>query len=183
MRDDLATRGASVGADAPVNGLDLYHEIHGSGRPLVLLHGGWLTIDLTFGRIIPTLAGSHRVIALEFQGHGHTTDTDRPMALEHLADDVIGLLGYLDVEEADFFGFSLGGVVALGAFRRYPYAVGKLVIASVDLWPAAAGCGRLRPVPPRRICPTTSVGCPLSPTSRRCAMPTPGLHPTPTTST
>ena len=97
---------------APVNGLQLYYEIHGSGRPIVLLHGGLLTIDLSFGPLLEPLAASRQVIAVELQGHGHTADTGRPMTIEALAGDVVALLDHLGIAEADLFGFSLGGLVA-----------------------------------------------------------------------
>jgi pimeloyl-ACP methyl ester carboxylesterase len=87
-----------------VNGLQLYYETRGSGRPLVLLHGGLLTIDLNFGPLLEPLAASRQVIAVELQGHGHTADTDRPMTIEALAGDVVALLDYLGVAEADLFG-------------------------------------------------------------------------------
>jgi pimeloyl-ACP methyl ester carboxylesterase len=128
----------AAGSYAPINGLRLYYEVHGDGPPLVLLHGGLMTIGLTFGLMIPTLAERHRVIGVELQGHGHTADIDRPMALESLAGDVDHLLGFLGVERADLFGFSLGGMVALTAARLYPERVGKLVIASVDPRPGHA---------------------------------------------
>src|SRR5947208_5147332 len=97
---------------ASVNGLQLYYEIHGSGKPLVLLHGGLMTIDLNFGPLLKQLAARRQVIAVELQGHGHTADTDRPMTIEALADDVVALLDHLRIAEADLFGFSLGGLVA-----------------------------------------------------------------------
>ncbi|WP_260476099.1 alpha/beta fold hydrolase [Streptomyces sp. WAC 06783] len=93
---------------AQVNGLDLYYEIHGTGQPLVLLHGGMLTIDLTFGGILPALATTRQVVAVELQGHGHTGDIDREPTLSCLADDVVGLLDHLGIDRADVFGFSLG---------------------------------------------------------------------------
>src|SRR5262249_23125021 len=86
---------------APVNGLQLYYEIRGSGRPLVLLHGGLMTIDLNFGPLLEPLAASRQGIAVELQGHGHTADTDRAMTIEALAGDVIALLDYLGIAEAD----------------------------------------------------------------------------------
>jgi pimeloyl-ACP methyl ester carboxylesterase len=95
---------------ASVNGLQLCYEIRGTGRPLVLLHGGLLTIDLNFGPLLEPLAASSQVIAVELQGHGHTADTDRPMTIEALAGDVIALLDHLGIAEADLFGFSLGGL-------------------------------------------------------------------------
>src|SRR5215471_11323624 len=97
---------------APVNGLQLYYEIRGSGRPLVLLHGGLMTIDLNFGPLLEPLASGRQVIAVELQGHGHTADTDRPMTIGAFADDVVALLDRLGVAEADVLGFSLGGLVA-----------------------------------------------------------------------
>jgi len=120
---------------APINGLSLYYEQHGAGPPLVLLHGGLLTIDLTFGPLIPTLAQRHLVIGLELQGHGRTGDVERPMRLDSLADDVVGLLGHLGIPRADVFGFSLGGMVALTMAMRHPDRVGRLVLASVDAQP------------------------------------------------
>jgi pimeloyl-ACP methyl ester carboxylesterase len=100
---------------APVNGLQLYYEIRGSGRPLVLLHGGLMTIDLNFGPLLEPLAASRQVIAVELQGHGHTADTGRPMTIEALA-----------------FGFSLGGFVAYAVAFGAPTRVGKLIVASAD---------------------------------------------------
>src|SRR5215471_18855045 len=97
------------GRYAAVNGLRIYYEIHGSGRPLVLLHGGGSTIESTFGRILPELAKGHQVIAVELQAHGHTKDIDRPLSFEQDADDVADLLKQLQVEKADFMGFSNGG--------------------------------------------------------------------------
>jgi pimeloyl-ACP methyl ester carboxylesterase len=131
-RTAVHTYGASMTKPtyAPVNGLQLYYEVHGSGRPLVLLHGGLLTIDLNFGAMIPALARSHEVIAVEMQGHGHTADIDREMTLENFADDIATLLGRLGVDEADFFGYSLGGCVSLALLTHHPDLVGKLVLAS-----------------------------------------------------
>jgi pimeloyl-ACP methyl ester carboxylesterase len=115
---------------ASVNGLQMYYEVHGDGPPLVLLHGGALTISLTFGPMIPTLAESHQVIAVEMQGHGHTADIDREMTLESFADDIVALLGQLGIRRADLFGYSLGGAVSLAIASRHPDLVGKLVLAS-----------------------------------------------------
>jgi len=89
---------AATGGYVPVNGLELYYEIHGTGPPLVLLHGGELTMDLTFGPLIPALAQQHRVIGVELQRHGHTADIDRPMSLDALADDIAALLARLGIE-------------------------------------------------------------------------------------
>ena len=119
-------------AYAPVNGLQLYYETRGSGRPLVLLHGGLMTIDLNFGPLLEPLAAGRQVIAVELQGHGHTADTDRPMTIEAMAGDVVALLDHLGIAEADVFGFSLGGLVAYAIALSAPGRVGKLIVASAD---------------------------------------------------
>lgn len=125
----------SLGHYAPVNGLNLYYEIHGSANParppLVLLHGGGDTIQTSFGRILPELARDRQVIAFEQQGYGHTADiAERPFTFEQSADDTAALLRYLDIERADLFGFSNGGTVALQVAIRHPQLVRKLVLAS-----------------------------------------------------
>jgi pimeloyl-ACP methyl ester carboxylesterase len=120
---------------ASVNGLPLYYEEHGSGPPLVLLHGGLHTIGLSFGALIPYLAASHRVIAVELQGHGHTADIDRIPTYPDLADDVAALLDHLGIERADVFGYSLGGLVAIELGLRHPTRVGRLVLASTQYRP------------------------------------------------
>ncbi|HEY1987947.1 MAG TPA: alpha/beta hydrolase [Acidimicrobiales bacterium] len=120
------------GAFADINGLRLYYEIHGSGRPLVLLHGGVLTIDFMFGPMLPTLAARRQVIALELQGHGRTVDTGRAMSFDQLAADVVALLAHLGIQEADVFGFSLGGLVGWSLVMRHPELVGRFVVASAD---------------------------------------------------
>jgi pimeloyl-ACP methyl ester carboxylesterase len=119
-----------AGAHAVVNGLPLYYEIHGQGRPLVLLPGGVLTIGLTFGPVIGPLAASHRVICVEPQGHGHTPDIDREMSVGQFADDVAALLRHLGIGRADFAGFSLGGMIALDLAIRHPAMAGNLVLIS-----------------------------------------------------
>ncbi|WP_223233304.1 alpha/beta fold hydrolase [Chitinophaga sp. CF418] len=115
---------------APVNGLKLYYEIHGEGQPLVLLHGAYMTIDLNWSQLIPELAKTHKVIALEMQGHGHTADIDRPVTFQALADDVAGLLQYLKIDSADVLGYSLGGTVAYALAIQHPAMVKKLVLVS-----------------------------------------------------
>src|SRR5215210_134463 len=116
---------------AEVNGLEMYYEIHGTGEPLVMLHGAYMTID-TMGEIVPSLAETRRVIAVELQGHGRTADVDRPLSYEQMADDVAALLRHLGVEEADVFGYSMGGGVALQVAIRHPEVVRKLVVASAS---------------------------------------------------
>jgi pimeloyl-ACP methyl ester carboxylesterase len=109
----------------------MYYESHGEGRPLVLLHGGVHTLDLSFGAMIPTLAAHRRVIGVEMQGHGHTADIDREMTVPAFAADVVGVLDVLGVERADLFGFSLGGSTALEIAVRHPERVDRLILASV----------------------------------------------------
>jgi pimeloyl-ACP methyl ester carboxylesterase len=121
-----------TGAFADINGLRLYYEIHGSGRPLVLLHGGLLTIDFMFAPMLPTLAARGQVIAIELQGHGRTADAGRAMSFDLLADDVAALLAHLGIEQADLFGFSLGGLVGWSLVMRHPEVVGRFVVASAD---------------------------------------------------
>ena len=116
---------------APVNGLRMYYEVHGEGPPLLLLHGAYMTIDL-MGPLLPGLARSRQVIAVELQGHGHTADIDRPITYEQMADDAAALLGYLGVGRADVFGFSMGGAVALQVAIRHPDVVRRLVVASAS---------------------------------------------------
>jgi pimeloyl-ACP methyl ester carboxylesterase len=116
---------------APVNGLDMYYEIHGEGSPLVVLHGSFMTVGL-MGQIIPDLARTRQVIAVELQGHGHTADTDRPITYEHLADDTAALLQYLGIARADIYGSSLGGGVALQLAIRHPDRVHRLVVVSAS---------------------------------------------------
>lgn len=120
------------GQYADINGLKLYYEIHGTGgTPLILLHGGGSTIETTFGKALPLLAASRQVIAYEQQGHGRTTDIpDRPFSFEQSADDAAALLKHLNIKQADFFGFSNGGSIAMQVAIRHPSLVRKLVIAS-----------------------------------------------------
>jgi pimeloyl-ACP methyl ester carboxylesterase len=115
---------------ANVNGLKMYYEIHGTGKPMVLLHGGLLTIDLSFSAILPALAKNRQVIAVELQGHGHTADIDRDLTLQFLANDVVALLDHLDIERADLFGYSFGGLVALQVAMTYPERVDRLIAAA-----------------------------------------------------
>lgn len=116
----------------PVGGTDVYVDDWGSGHPVVLLHGGLMTVDLTFGTIVPALARDHRTIGIELQGHGHTADSERPMGLADLAGDVAAVLAHLGIERADVFGFSLGGLVALTLALQRPDLVDRLILASVD---------------------------------------------------
>jgi len=115
---------------APVNGLNLYYEVHGSNEtacPLILIHGSFGTVGM-FDPILPALARKRKVIAVELQGHGHTADIDRPMAFETLADDVTALIKCLGLGQADILGYSLGGLVAIQVGMRNPKVVRKLVV-------------------------------------------------------
>lgn len=114
---------------ASVNGLNIYYEIHGSGEPLILLPGGFMTVE-AMGALVPQLAATRRVIGVELQGHGHTADIERPLRFESMADDIAALIGHLGFEQADIFGFSLGGGVALQTAIRHPAVVRKLALAS-----------------------------------------------------
>jgi pimeloyl-ACP methyl ester carboxylesterase len=116
---------------APVDDLNIYYEIHGSGRPLILLHGAYMTIDM-MGSILPGLAKTQQVIAVEQQGHGHTADVDRPLTYEQMADDTTALVRHLKIDNADVVGFSMGGGIALQMAIRHPTLVRKLVLASTS---------------------------------------------------
>jgi pimeloyl-ACP methyl ester carboxylesterase len=117
------------GRYASVNGLRIYYEIHGTGRPLVLLPGGFMTVE-AMGEVVPQLASTRQVIGVELQGHGHTSDIERPLHYELMADDIAALIKHLGVAPADIFGYSLGGGVALQTAIRHPEVVRKLVLAS-----------------------------------------------------
>jgi pimeloyl-ACP methyl ester carboxylesterase len=121
---------------APVNGLQMYYEVHGSGgTPLLLLHGGLFNIDLQFGEVLPALARTRQVIAADLQGHGRTGDIDRPLTGADLASDVVALLKQLEVSQVDVFGFSVGGAVALHLAIKHPELVRKLIVSSVSFHP------------------------------------------------
>ena len=120
----------SMSGYAPVNGLNMYYEIHGQGEPLVLIHGGGSTIQTTFGVILPLFATLYKVIAVELQAHGHTNDRNAASSFEQDADDVAALLKYLGINEAHFLGFSNGGSTAMQIAIRHPHIVNKLVVVS-----------------------------------------------------
>src|SRR5262249_28450505 len=119
-------------ARALVNGVDTYYELHGSGQPLVVLHGAFMTIEL-MGDLIPGLAKSRQVIAVEMQGHGRTPDVDRPLTYEGLADDAAALIRDLGIGPADVYGYSLGGGAAIQLAIRHPAVVRKLVAVSASV--------------------------------------------------
>jgi pimeloyl-ACP methyl ester carboxylesterase len=109
----------------------MYYEIHGTGRPLVLLHGAMSTIETSFGAVLPEFAKTRQVIAVEQQGHGHTADADRPLTYPQMADDTAALLRGLEIEGADLFGYSMGAGVAVEMAIRHPDRLRKLVLASL----------------------------------------------------
>ncbi|SEA19507.1 Pimeloyl-ACP methyl ester carboxylesterase [Arachidicoccus rhizosphaerae] len=113
-----------------VNGLKMYFEIYGQGKPLVLIHGGGSTIQSCFGRIIPLLQQNRKVIALELQAHGRTSDRNTELSFEQDADDVFVLLQNLQITKADFFGFSNGGTTTLQIAIRHPEIMDKMILAS-----------------------------------------------------
>nr|WP_220198160.1 alpha/beta hydrolase [Ktedonospora formicarum] len=126
----MTTNKHQSGNYARVNGLDLYYELHGNGQPLVVLPGSFWTIE-AMGDVVPQLATTRQVIAVELQGHGHTADIDRSLSYESMADDIAALITFLGLEQADLFGYSLGGGVALQTAIRHPGVVRKLAVASV----------------------------------------------------
>jgi pimeloyl-ACP methyl ester carboxylesterase len=123
---------ARAGEYAEVNGINLYYETHGSGRPLILLHGG-LGAGQMFEPILPTLAADHQVVVVDLQGHGRTADIDRPIDIRLLADDIAALIDHLGLEKPDLVGYSLGGGVALFTAVKYPATVGRLVVTSAHV--------------------------------------------------
>lgn len=120
----------TTGKYASINGIKMYYEVHGTGSPLVLIHGGGSTIKTNFSRIMPELAKTHKVIAVELQAHGHSGDRDAPESFIQDADDVAELLNQLNIPKADFLGFSNGGQTCLELGLRHADKVRKLVIAS-----------------------------------------------------
>jgi pimeloyl-ACP methyl ester carboxylesterase len=128
---EWTTEAKGTGQYADVNGINLYYETHGTGRPLILLHGGLGSGEM-FGPILPTLAG-RQVITVDLQGHGRTADIDRPLDIRFMADDIAALVDHLGLEKPDLVGYSLGGGVAFQIAVKYPDKVGKLVMASAHI--------------------------------------------------
>ena len=118
---------------APVNGVKMYYEVHGSGEPVVLLHGAFMAITDDWSVWISELSKTRKVIAIEMQGHGRTADIKRDITYENLSDDVTGLLDYLKVPSADIIGYSVGGGVAMQCAIRHPEKVRKIVSISAPI--------------------------------------------------
>lgn len=125
----LQANAQSTSGYAPVNGLKLYYEIHGKGKPVVLLHGAYMN-NTYWGETLTELAKTRQIIAVEMQGHGRTADTDRPFSYENWGDDVAGLLKHLKIQKADVIGYSLGGTIALAFAIRHPEMVNRVVVVS-----------------------------------------------------
>jgi len=125
-----------TGQYADVNGINLYYATYGTGRPLILLHGGLGSGEM-FGPALPALAQRHQVIAVDLQGHGRTADIDRPIDVRLMADDIAALIDHLGLDRPDLVGYSLGGGVAFQTAVRHPDKVGRLVMASVHIRPDA----------------------------------------------
>jgi pimeloyl-ACP methyl ester carboxylesterase len=117
---------------ADVNGINLYYQTHGTGRPLILLHGGLMSGEM-FDPILPILTDDHQVITVDLQGHGRTADVDRPVDVRLMADDIAALIEHLGLDRPDVAGYSLGGGVALQLAIKYPAMVGRLVAASANI--------------------------------------------------
>jgi pimeloyl-ACP methyl ester carboxylesterase len=120
---------AQAGQRVNVNGMQMYYEVSGAGEPLIVLHGAYMNIP-SMGAIIPKLAQTHRVYAVELQGHGRTTDINRPITYQNLADDVAAFMNAVGLQKADVFGYSMGGQAGLQLAIRHPAKVNKLVAAS-----------------------------------------------------
>jgi pimeloyl-ACP methyl ester carboxylesterase len=132
MTSDAVANAKGSGQYADVNGIKLYYETHGTGRPMVLLHGGLGSGEM-FGPVLPLLAEHHQVIVPDLQGHGRTADIDRPIDIRLMADDVAALIDHLGLQKPDVVGYSLGGGVALQVAVKYPAKIRRLVVVSANI--------------------------------------------------
>jgi pimeloyl-ACP methyl ester carboxylesterase len=132
LTTNWTTETKGTGQYADVNGINLYYETRGAGRPMILLHGGLGSGEM-YGPILPALAERHQVFTVDLQGHGRTADIDRPIDIRLMADDIGALIDHLGLEQPDVVGYSLGGGVALLTAMRHPEKVGKLVSASAHI--------------------------------------------------
>jgi len=129
---DWTTEVKGTGEYADVNGINLYYETHGTGRPMVLLHGGLGSGEM-FGPTLPVLATDHQVIAVDLQGHGRTADIDRPIDVRLMGDDIAALIEHLGLDKPDVVGYSLGGGVAFQTAVRHPELIRRLVFVSANI--------------------------------------------------
>jgi pimeloyl-ACP methyl ester carboxylesterase len=132
MTTDSTTNAKASGKYAEVNGINLYYETHGNGRPLILLHGGLMSGE-TFGPVLPLLAERHQVVVVDLQGHGRTADIDRPIDIRLMADDIAALIDHLGLDTPDVVGYSLGGGVAFQTAVKYPHKIRRLVAVSANI--------------------------------------------------
>ena len=132
MTTEWKTEATGTGQYADVNGINLYYETHGSGRPLILLHGGLGSGEM-FGPVLPALAANHQVILPDLQGHGRTADIDRPIDVRLMADDIAALIRHLGLEKPDVMGYSLGGGVSFFTAARHPELVRRHVMVSANI--------------------------------------------------
>ena len=130
--DQQTSQDRATGQYADVNGIRLYYETHGTGRPLILLHGGLGSGEM-FGPTLPALAAKHQVIVVDLQGHGRTADIDRPLDVRLMADDIAALIVHLGLDRPDIVGYSLGGGVAFFTASRHPELIGRLVTAAAHI--------------------------------------------------
>src|SRR5690349_19617214 len=132
MKTDWTTDVKGTGQYADVNGINLYYETHGAGRPMILLHGGLGSGEM-FGPVLPQLAERHQVVTVDLQGHGRTADIDRPIDIRLMAGDIAALIEHLGLDRPDVVGYSLGGGVAFHLAIKHPASVGRLVSASANI--------------------------------------------------
>ena len=136
MKTDTTSVAKASGQYAAVNGIELYYETHGAGRPLILLHGGLGSGEM-FGPVLPVLAERHQVVTVDLQGHGRTADIDRPIDIRLMAGDIAALIDHLGLDKPDVVGYSLGGGVALQTAVQHPAKVRRLVVVSANIRPDA----------------------------------------------
>ena len=136
---------------AAVNGLKMYYVTAGKGTPVILLHGALSTIDKDFGKLIPVLAKEHRVIGIELQAHGHTADIERPITYEGMADDIVTLLKQLNISNADFLGYSMGGGVALQVAITHPQLIRHLILAATSYSPEGSNMANPDKLKPKKV--------------------------------
>jgi len=132
MTTESTMQEKGTGKYAAVNGISLYYEVHGTGRPLILLHGGLMTGGM-FGPVMPIWSEHHQVITVDLQGHGRTADIERPFDARLMADDIAALIDHLGLQKPDLVGYSLGGGVALHTAVKYPAKIRRLVAVSANI--------------------------------------------------